>query len=181
MGKIDTLKFPKETTKFNDIPFLFSCFDNEFPKCYPEVDKRIDETYIKDRDNILVLLEENSCNFQNTDSSLLNNLKQFLKNNELSFGKKLEYVLTESEYLHSLLGRDKEVQDFTKRIREFRNSLIHGRKFKYDKPIDFKELIIFEKINYYLVVKRSGLTEDIIKDFISSIFFAFENNMMKKD
>jgi hypothetical protein len=126
-------------------------------------------------------LEENSCNFQNTDSSLLNNLKQFLKNNELSFGKKLEYVLTESEYLHSLLGRDKEVQDFTKRIREFRNSLIHGRKFKYDKPIDFKELIIFEKMNYYLVVKRAGLIEAEIKDFISSIFFAFENNMMKKD
>jgi len=167
--------------KYNDIPFLFSCFDSEFSKCYPEVDKKIDEIYQKDKKTYIELLDKNKNSLNDGEDSLYSNIKQFLNNNELSFGKKINHVILDSKYLITVIGGEDKIKEYSNRIREFRNSLIHGRKFKFDKPIDFGELLLFEKMNYYLIIRRTLDDEDKIKKFISTVFFAFEHNMIKKD
>lgn len=169
----------KNGYKYNDIPFLFSCFDSEFKKCYPSANKELEESYIEDSSKLLDLINENKEDFNKSEDSLIQSTISFVKNNELSFGKKIHYTINSSDYLKTLFKDNSKISDYIKRIREFRNSLIHGRDFKYKDEISFKELLIFEKINYYLITRRFESDEIKIKEFISTVFFAFEHNMIK--
>jgi len=169
----------KSGYKYNDIPFLFSCFDSEFKYCFPDVNKQLEQSYNEDSDKLLVLIENNKNDFNQGEDSLIQSTINFVKNNELSFGKKILYSINSSDYLKSLFKDESKIFDYMKRIREFRNSLIHGREFKYKEAIDFKELIVFEKINYYLITRRFETDEIKIKEFISTVFFAFEHNLIK--
>ena len=87
--------------------------------------------------------------------------------------------MSNSDHLIKGLGGAKEIKEYSNQIREYRNSLIHGRKYKHKKHIEFKELVLFDKINYYLIVRRVSSDEKKIDDFITTIFFAFQHNIIK--
>ncbi len=160
------------------MPFLFSFFDSEFKSTYPDVNKSIDDDFTTASNKIKKILDEAKDTFINNEFQIVGEINQFLSNSELSFRKKILHTVNNSNYLNEKF-KNINLKNFTDKIVEFRNSMIHGRSYNNKENIDFQEIVLFEKICYQMVLKRANLTEEEIDKFVEAILFSFQNNLLK--
>lgn len=180
------LSFPDNALKINVIDnnkyiCISSAFESEFDLLYPNFKSNKNKNYNNAKLNTIKFLSEQANNKQNNSQTrkYYNNFIKYIKDFE---GRLEEQILHIFQLYSYIVEPEKnyyktEYPDINfdnaslaKAFADKRNNLSHGSKLQKFKTLEVVSYIIVRKINYAMLLERSGFNKNQIQEIIYQIF-----------
>lgn len=180
------LSFPDNSLKINIIDNLkyisiSSAFESEFDLLYPEFKSNKNSNYKEAKDNLMCYLINESNNKKNNShirkyykdfSKFVDDFEGRLEEQILHIFKEYSYIVNperkyyEREYPNITF----DDESLSKAFASKRNNLSHGSKLERFKILEIASYTIVRKINYAMLLKRSGFENSQIQEIVNQIF-----------
>ena len=180
------LSFPDNELKANIIDnikyiCISSAFESEFDLSYPNFKSINSKNYKEARDKLVDFLDKQYNDKKNTSHvrKYYKSFKAFISKYEGSLEEQILHVLKAYNYIveperkfykerHPNINFDDE--SLSKSFAEKRNNLSHGSKLEKFKILEVASYVIIRKINYAMMLKRSGFDDKGIQKIIDQVF-----------
>ena len=180
------LSFPDNTLKTNVIDnnkyiCISSAFESEFDLLYPNFKSNKNKNYNNAKVNTIKFLSEQANNKQNNYETrkYYNNFIKYIGDFEGRLEEQILYMFQLYSYIvepekkyyqneHPDINFDNT--SLAKAFADKRNNLSHGSKLQKFKTLEVVSYIIVRKINYAMILERSGFSKNQIQQIINQIF-----------
>ena len=157
----------KRTYNLNQMYSIFTDFEYCFTKYFPTKTRKIKQDYLELKEKVFSSLQK--IGVKGKQKEYLNDYIKFIDGLDYSLKDKILYCIKELIPNHFSTPIDKS--KFAEKITEFRNSLVHGRKYSYSSPIDFNDLKLFDKMIYKLVLKICQANVELVDRYDFQIYY----------
>lgn len=180
------LSFPENSLKADIIDnnkyiCISSAFESEFDLLYPNFKSNKNKNYKIAKLSTIKFLSEQAKNKQNNAKTrkYYNDFIKYIGNFEGRLEEQISYIfqlysyIVEPErkyYKTEYPDINFENASLAKAFADKRNNLSHGSKLEKFKTLEIVSYIIVRKINYAMILERSGFNQKLIKEIIKQIF-----------
>lgn len=180
------LSFPNNSLKANIIDnnkyiSISSAFESEFDLLYPNFKSNKNKNYNTAKINTINFLSEQATNKQNNAQTrkYYNNFVKYIEDFEGRLEEQISYIFQIYSYIvepeinyfkseYHDMNFDKA--SLSKAFANKRNNLSHGVKLEKFKILEIVSYSIVRKINYAMILERSGFNKEQIHEIINQIF-----------
>ena len=180
------LSFPDNSLKVNVIDnnkyiCISSAFESEFDLLYPNFKSNKNKNYNTAKLSTIKFLSEQAKNKQNNSQTrkYYNDFAKYIGDFEGRLEEQISYILQLYSYIveperkyyqneYSDINFDNT--SLAKSFADKRNNLSHGSKLEKFKTLEVASYIIVRKINYAMILERSGFDKKQIQEIINQIF-----------
>lgn len=180
------LSFPNNSLKANIIDnnkyiSISSAFESEFDLLYPNFKSNKNKNYNTAKINTINFLSEQATNKQNNAQTrkYYNDFVKYIEDFEGRLEEQISYIFQIYSYIvepeinyfkseYHDMNFDKA--SLSKAFADKRNNLSHGVKLEKFKILEIVSYSIVKKINYAMILERSGFNKEQIHEIINQIF-----------
>ena len=180
------LSFPNNSLKANIIDnnkyiSISSAFESEFDLLYPNFKSNKNKNYNTAKINTINFLSEQATNKQNNAQTrkYYNDFVKYIEDFEGRLEEQISYIFQIYSYIvepeinyfkseYHDMNFDKA--SLSKAFADKRNNLSHGVKLEKFKILEIVSYSIVRKINYAMILERSGFNKEQIHEIINQIF-----------
>ncbi len=180
------LSFPNNSLKANIIDnnkyiSISSAFESEFDLLYPNFKSNKNKNYNTAKINTINFLSEQATNKQNNAQTrkYYNEFVKYIEDFEGRLEEQISYIFQIYSYIvepeinyfkseYHDMNFDKA--SLSKAFADKRNNLSHGVKLEKFKILEIVSYSIVKKINYAMILERSGFNKEQIHEIINQIF-----------
>ena len=180
------LSFPNNSLKANIIDnnkyiSISSAFESEFDLLYPNFKSNKNKNYNTAKINTINFLSEQATNKQNNAQTrkYYNDFVKYIEDFEGRLEEQISYIFQIYSYIvepeinyfkseYHDMNFDKA--SLSKAFANKRNNLSHGVKLEKFKILEIVSYSIVRKINYAMILERSGFNKEQIHEIINQIF-----------
>lgn len=180
------LSFPNNSLKANIIDnnkyiSISSAFESEFDLLYPNFKSNKNKNYNTAKINTINFLSEQATNKQNNAQTrkYYNDFVKYIEDFEGRLEEQISYIFQIYSYIvepeinyfkseYHDMNFDKA--SLSKAFANKRNNLSHGVKLEKFKILEIVSYSIVRKINYAMILARSGFNKEQIHEIINQIF-----------
>ena len=180
------LSFPNNSLKANIIDnnkyiSISSAFESEFDLLYPNFKSNKNKNYNTAKINTINFLSEQATNKQNNAQTrkYYNEFVKYIEDFEGRVEEQISYIFQIYSYIvepeinyfkseYHDMNFDKA--SLSKAFADKRNNLSHGVKLEKFKILEIVSYSIVKKINYAMILERSGFNKEQIHEIINQIF-----------
>lgn len=180
------LSFPDNTLKVNIIDnnkyiCISSAFESEFDLLYSDFKSNKNKNYNKAKATTIKYLSDQVKNKQNNSQTrkYYNSFIKYIGNFEGRLEEQIAHVFQLYSYIveperkyykneHPEINFDNS--SLAKAFADKRNNLSHGSKLEKFKTLEVASYIIVRKINYAMILERSGFNKKQIQEIINQVF-----------
>lgn len=180
------LSFPNNSLKANIIDnnkyiSISSAFESEFDLLYPNFKSNKNKNYNTAKINTINFLSEQATNKQNNAQTrkYYNDFVKYIEDFEGRLEEQISYIFQIYSYIvepeinyfkseYHDMNFDKA--SLSKAFADKRNNLSHGVKLEKFKILEIVSYSIVRKINYAMILGRSGFNKEQIHEIINQIF-----------
>ena len=180
------LSFPNNSLKANIIDnnkyiSISSAFESEFDLLYPNFKSNKNKNYNTAKINTINFLSEQATNKQNNAQTrkYYNDFVKYIEDFEGRLEEQISYIFQIYSYIveQEINYFKSEYHDMnfdkaslSKAFANKRNNLSHGVKLEKFKILEIVSYSIVRKINYAMILERSGFNKEQIHEIINQIF-----------
>lgn len=180
------LSFPNNSLKANIIDnnkyiCISSAFESEFDILYPNFKSNKNENYNTAKINTIKFLSEQATNKQNNAQTrkYYNDFVKYIEDFEGRLEEQISYIFQIYSYIvepeinyfkSEYPGMNFDKTSLSKAFADKRNNLSHGAKLEKFKTLEVASYSIVRKINYAMILERSGFNKEQIQEIINQIF-----------
>lgn len=157
----------KSVYNVNQLYSIFTDFEYCFTKCFPQKTRKMKKDYLELRDMVHSSLE--NIEVKGKQKEYLKDYIKFIDDLDYSLQDKILYSL--KELMPNHFSTPNERTRFAEKITELRNSMFHGRKYSNFSPIEFEDLMLFDKLLYKLVLRICNSNENLIDKYEFNIYY----------
>ena len=180
------LSFPDNSLKVNIIDnnkyiCISSAFESEFDLLYPNFKSNKNKNYKTAKINTIKFLSEQAKNKENNSQTrkYYNDFAKYIGDFEGRLEEQIAHIfqlysyIVEPErkyYKNEYPEINFDNTSLAKTFADKRNNLSHGSKLEKFKTLEVASYIIVRKINYAMILERSGFNKKQIQEIINQIF-----------
>ena len=180
------LSFPENSLKANIIDnnkyiCISSAFESEFDLLYPDFKSNKSKNYKIAKLCTIKFLSEQAKNKQNNSKTrkYYNDFIKYIENFEGRLEEQISYIFQLYSYIVEPERKYYKAKypninfdniSLAKAFADKRNNISHGSKLEKFKTLEVASYIIVRKINYAMILERSGFNKKQIQEIIKQVF-----------